>query len=68
MSKFKIHFQNETRDKASDTFIEASDFAEAYERAQERVLQLEVRQGRGWRIVGVYEILYNLEKFSETIH
>ena len=66
--KFKAHYKNENTDKVYDHNFEEQGFAEAYVYAQETTRELVELGGLGWRIVGVYEILYDVEKFSKVIH
>ena len=67
MTKYKAHFKNQNADKAYDHNFDAKDFIAAYRYALGVVEQLETGL-EGWRVIGVYEILYDAEKLSKSIH
>lgn len=68
MSKYLLHFKNEDKDLAVSVFTTAPSFTEAYAFAQNKVIDLDKAKGSGWRVIGVYEILYNIEQYSHFIH
>ena len=68
MFKFKAHYKNQTSDKVYDHNFDADSFEQAYGFAQETRLELTELGGPGWRVIGVYEILYNVEKLSTVVH
>ena len=68
MIKYKAHYKNENTDKVYDHNFEERGFDEAYVYAQESVRELVELGGLGWRVIGVYEILYNTERLSRVIH
>ena len=67
MTKYKAHFKNQTENRAYDHNFDAKDFISAYQYALGIASQLE-GQFKGWRVIGVYEILYDAEKLSRSIH
>jgi hypothetical protein len=67
MTKYKAHFKNQTENRAYDHNFDAKDFVTAYDYACNMLTQLE-EQFKGWRMIGVYEILYDAEKLSRSIH
>jgi hypothetical protein len=68
MIKFKAHYKNQNTSKVYDHNFNADSFERAYRFAQETRLELTELGGPGWRVIGVYEILYNAEKLSSVIH
>tara|TARA_R100001509_G_scaffold80923_2_gene45565 strand:- start:1534 stop:1740 length:207 start_codon:yes stop_codon:yes gene_type:complete len=68
MIKFKAHFKNQTTNQVYDHNFNADSFEQAYRFAQETRLELIELGAAGWRVIGVYEILYNVEKLSTVIH
>tara|TARA_Y100001938_G_scaffold141320_1_gene210881 strand:- start:1491 stop:1697 length:207 start_codon:yes stop_codon:yes gene_type:complete len=68
MIKFKAHFKNQTTNQVYDHNFNADSFEQAYRFAQETQLELIELGAAGWRVIGVYEILYNVEKLSTVIH
>ena len=51
-----------------DHNFDADSFEQAYGFAQETRRELTELGSPGWRVIGVYEILYNAEKLSSIIH
>jgi len=68
MIKYKAHFKNQTTDKVYDHNFEAYTFEDACMIAQGTRRELVELGSPGWRVIGVYEILYNVEKLSTVIH
>ena len=68
MIKFKAHYKNQNTDKMYDHNFDADSFEQAYGFAQETRRELTELGSPGWRVIGVYEILYDAEKLSSIIH
>ena len=68
MIKFKANFKNQTTNQVYDHNFDADSFEQAYGFAQETRRELTELGSPGWRVIGVYEILYNAEKLSSIIH
>ena len=68
MNKYKVHFKNDTTNRAYDKNFSATSFEEACFEAKEMRYQFIEHQETGWRIVGVYEILYDEEKYTTVVN
>ena len=67
--KYKVHYKNDKLDKVADSMYDNIDrFEEALIMAHEHVDDLNAVRGSGWRIIGIYEILYNYEKYLASVH
>ena len=68
MIKFKAHYKNQNTDKVYDHNFDAHNFEQAYDYAQQTRREFLEMGDTGWRVIGVYEILYNVEKLSSVVH
>jgi len=59
---FKFHFKNDKENKINSYNIDFNNFTEAIEFAYDKLEVLE-NQARGYRIVGIYEILTGRDNF-----
>ena len=66
--KYKVHYKNDRLDQVADSMYETICFEETLFLAFQHIENLSVVQGIGWRIIGVYEILYNDEKYLASVH
>ena len=68
MNKYKVHFKNDSTGKVYDKNFSANTFEEAYYEATELRYQFMEAKEKGWRIVGVYEILYDEQKYATLVN
>ena len=59
---YKFHFKNDKTDKVNSYNIDFNNFTEAMEFAYNRLDELN-NQSRGYRIVGIYEILVQRDNY-----
>ena len=67
-TKYKVHYKNDRLDQVADSMYDVRRFEEALILAHQHVDNLNHNQGAGWRIIGLYEILYNYERYLSTVH
>ena len=67
-TKYKVHYKNDRFDKVTDSMYDVERFEEALILAHQHVDNLNHNQGAGWRIIGLYEILYNYERYLAAVH
>ena len=67
-TKYKDQYKNNRLDKVADSMYDVERFEEALILAHEHVDNLNHVQGAGWRIIGLYEILYNYERYLASVH
>ena len=67
-TKYKVHYKNNRLDKVTDSMYDVERFEEALILAHQHVDNLNHVEGAGWRIIGLYEILYNYERYLASVH
>ena len=67
-TKYKVHYKNNRLDKVADSMYDVNRFEEALILAHQHVDNLNHVRGAGWRIIGLYEVLYNYEKYLASVH
>ena len=67
-TKYKVHYKNDRLDQVADSMYDVRRFEEALILAHQHVDNLNQIIGAGWRVIGVYEILYNYEKYLASVH
>ena len=67
-TKYKVHYKNNRLDKVADSMYDVERFEEALILAHQPVDNLNHVRGGGWRIIGLYEILYNYERYLASVH
>ena len=67
-TKYKVHYKNDRLDKVGDSMYDVERFEEALILAHQHVDNLNHVEGSGWRIIGLYEILYNYERYLASVH
>jgi hypothetical protein len=60
---YKFHFKNDTKNKVYSCHVELDSYKEASKFAYDKLQELN-DEGTGYRIVGVYEILYPVSFLS----
>ena len=68
MNKYKAHFRNDFSNKVYDKNFSAASFEQACFEANEMRYEFIEQQEKGWRIIGVYEILYDEEKYTTVVN
>jgi len=67
-TKYKVHYKNNRLDEVAESMYDVERFEEALILAHQHVDNLNQIEGTGWRIIGLYEILYSYEKYLASIH
>ena len=67
-TKYKVHYKNNRLDTVADSMYDVDRFEEAVILAHQHVDNLNHVRGGGWRIIGLYEILYNYERYLASVH
>ena len=67
-TKYKVHYKNNRLDKVTDSMYDVERFEEALILSHQHVDNLNHVEGSGWRIIGLYEILYNYERYLAAVH
>ena len=61
--KYKVHYKNDRLDQVADSMYETICFEETLFLAFQHIENLSVVQG-----IGLYEILYNYERYLASVH
>jgi len=66
--QYLIHFKCQILDKAISYSIDGESFYRVFEWANAKNIELNVTYKNKFRIIGIYEILYDVEKFNKVIN
>ena len=65
---YKVHYKNNDTGYTHDMNFAAINFDSALYRARDKMDTLNITKNSGWRLVGLYEILYEFKKQTTSFH
>ena len=66
--QYRIHLKCQALDKGNSYLIQADNYDAAYEWSDSKLRDLSREHQQIFRIIGIYETLFNVEKFNKTIN